>query len=248
MDLPRPPDDQEIKNIIDKLALFVARNGPEFEQMTKNKQEGNPKFSFLFGGKYYDYYGYKVSIEQQLLRSKGPGGFDGPGGGGGWNSPGPGGPGGPGGWGPGPGGPPRPLMGGWGPPGPPQGGGWAGPGGRGPGPVRPNSPHYGGGPGPGGGYGLGQGFGPPELPNRGRSLLGAPPGMERSPPPPAPAPPPPPSTHHLEVQVQELRESIKTLQEQIVQSETNLTAQWTVLQQNQKTQVTNSSILSSTNL
>ena len=34
-----------------------------------------------------------------------------------------------------------------------------------------------------------------------------------------------------------MRESIKTLQEQIVQSETNLTAQWTVLQQSQKTQV-----------
>ena len=228
MDLPRPPDDQEIKNIIDKLALFVARNGPEFEQMTKNKQEGNPKFSFLFGGKYYDYYGYKVSIEQQLLRSKGPGGYDGPGGGGGgWSSPGAGG------WGPGPGGPPRPLMGQWGPPGPPQGGPWAGsPGGRGP--IRPNSPHYGG--GPGGGFGPGPGYGPPELPNRGRSLLGAPPGMEQSPPPPAPGPPPP-STHHLEVQAAELRESIKTLQEQIVQSETNLTAQWTVLQQNQKNQV-----------
>ena len=60
--------------------------------------------------------------------------------------------------------------------------------------------------------------------------------MEQSPPPPTPGPPPP-STHHLEVQAAELRESIKTLQEQIVQSETNLTAQWTVLQQNQKNQV-----------
>ena len=41
--------DQELRNIIDKLAQFVARNGPEFEQMTKNKQKDNPKFSFLFG-------------------------------------------------------------------------------------------------------------------------------------------------------------------------------------------------------
>ena len=56
MDLPRPPDDPEIKNIIDKLSMFVARNGPEFEQVTKNKQEGNPKFSFLYGGENYDYY------------------------------------------------------------------------------------------------------------------------------------------------------------------------------------------------
>lgn len=232
MDLPRPPDDQEIKNIIDKLALFVARNGPEFEQMTKTKQDGNPKFSFLFGGKYYDYYSYKVTIEQQLLRSKGGSGFDGPGGKG-WNS-------GPSKWGPGsggPGGPPRPLMGQWGPPGhpgPPQGGPWGGsPGGRGP--MRPNSPHYGGGGGPGGGFGPGLGFAP-ELPNRGRSLLGAPPGLEQSPPPVSRAPSPP-ATHHLELQAADLQKSIKTLQEQIVQSETNLTAQWTVLQQNQKTQV-----------
>ena len=96
MDLPRPPDDMEIRNIIDKLASFVARNGPEFEAMTKKKQENNPKFSFLYGGENYHYYTYKVTIEQQLLRSKGPG-FDGPG-------PGPGGPhGGHGGWNQGPG-------------------------------------------------------------------------------------------------------------------------------------------------
>ena len=67
-------------------------------------------------------------------------------------------------------------------------------------------------------------------------MLGAPPGLEQSPPPVIPAPAPP-ATHHLELQAADLQKSIKTLQEQIVQSETNLTAQWTVLQQNQKTQV-----------
>ena len=103
MDLPRPPDDMEIRNIIDKLASFVARNGPEFEAMTKKKQENNPKFSFLYGGENYHYYTYKVTIEQQLLRSKGPG-FDGPGPGPGPGPGGPGGPhGGPGGWNQGPG-------------------------------------------------------------------------------------------------------------------------------------------------
>lgn len=56
--------DQELKNIIDKLAQFVARNGPEFEQMTKSKQKDNPKFSFLFGGDYFNYYQYKVTTEQ----------------------------------------------------------------------------------------------------------------------------------------------------------------------------------------
>ena len=62
MELPRPPDDPEAKNIIDKLAQFVARNGPEFEKMTKSKQEGNPKFAFLFGGENYAYYDFKVFI------------------------------------------------------------------------------------------------------------------------------------------------------------------------------------------
>ncbi|XP_073977010.1 SR-related CTD associated factor 6 [Rhodnius prolixus] len=70
MELPTPPPDTELRNIIDKLAQFVARNGPEFEQMTKNKQKGNPKFSFLFGGDYYHYYQYKVTTEQALLKQK----------------------------------------------------------------------------------------------------------------------------------------------------------------------------------
>ena len=56
--------DLELKNIIDKLANFVARNGPEFEQMTKQKQKDNPKFSFLFCGEYYSYYQYRVTTEQ----------------------------------------------------------------------------------------------------------------------------------------------------------------------------------------
>lgn len=56
--------DTELRNIIDKLAQFVARNGPEFEQMTKSKQKGNPKFQFLYGGEYFNYYQYKVTTEQ----------------------------------------------------------------------------------------------------------------------------------------------------------------------------------------
>ncbi|KAL4236438.1 hypothetical protein ACF0H5_004823 [Mactra antiquata] len=67
MDLPKPPDDPDLKNIIDKLANFVARNGPEFESMTKQKQQDNPKFSFLFGGEHYSYYQYKVQTEQAII-------------------------------------------------------------------------------------------------------------------------------------------------------------------------------------
>lgn len=57
--------DQELRNVIDKLAQFVARNGPEFEKMTMEKQKDNPKFSFLFGGEYFSYYKYRLTMEQQ---------------------------------------------------------------------------------------------------------------------------------------------------------------------------------------
>ncbi|XP_059487556.1 calcium homeostasis endoplasmic reticulum protein isoform X2 [Neocloeon triangulifer] len=73
MDLPRPPPDQDLRNIIDKLAQFVARNGHEFENMTKNKQKDNPKFAFLFGGEYFNYYQYKVTTEQAILKQRGGG-------------------------------------------------------------------------------------------------------------------------------------------------------------------------------
>ena len=56
--------DPEMTKIIDKLANFVARNGPEFERMTKEKQRDNPRFSFLFGGDNFNYYQYRVTSEQ----------------------------------------------------------------------------------------------------------------------------------------------------------------------------------------
>ncbi|CAH1774373.1 unnamed protein product [Owenia fusiformis] len=70
MELPKPPDDPDLKNIIDKLANFVARNGAEFEQMTKSKQKDNPKFSFLFGGEHYNYYQFKVTTEHSILNQQ----------------------------------------------------------------------------------------------------------------------------------------------------------------------------------
>ncbi|KAM6962762.1 calcium homeostasis endoplasmic reticulum protein [Aplochiton taeniatus] len=65
MDIPTPPEDQELRNVIDKLAQFVARNGPEFEKMTMEKQKDNAKFSFLFGGDYFGYYKCKLAMEKQ---------------------------------------------------------------------------------------------------------------------------------------------------------------------------------------
>lgn len=48
----------------------MTRNGPEFERMTKSKQENNPKFGFLWGGPYFNYYTYKVTTEQTVMRHK----------------------------------------------------------------------------------------------------------------------------------------------------------------------------------
>eukprot|EP00794_Sanderia_malayensis_P008111 gene8111-8980_t len=62
------PEDQEQRNIIDKLANFVARNGVKFEQLTKEKQRDNPKFQFLYGGEHHAYYKWKVHIEEQQIQ------------------------------------------------------------------------------------------------------------------------------------------------------------------------------------
>ena len=51
----------EVRNIVDKTASFVARNGVEFEQRIKQNEINNPKFNFLNGGDpYHAYYQYKV--------------------------------------------------------------------------------------------------------------------------------------------------------------------------------------------
>ncbi len=56
------PSDQELHNVIDKVAQCIAPNGPEFEHMALEEQKDN---AFLFGGEYFGYYKYKLAIEQQ---------------------------------------------------------------------------------------------------------------------------------------------------------------------------------------
>ncbi|KAL3660949.1 hypothetical protein V7S43_013964 [Phytophthora oleae] len=52
-----PPD---VKNRIDSLVEFVARNGDAFEATAKQRERNNPDFSFLRpGGPYLDYYQWK---------------------------------------------------------------------------------------------------------------------------------------------------------------------------------------------
>jgi len=47
---PQVPNDEEMVQNIEILSEFVVKNGPEFENMARAKQAGNPKFSFLFDG------------------------------------------------------------------------------------------------------------------------------------------------------------------------------------------------------
>lgn len=51
----------EVRNIVDKTASFVARNGPEFQTRIRQNEQNNPKFNFLnIGDPYHAYYQHKV--------------------------------------------------------------------------------------------------------------------------------------------------------------------------------------------
>jgi len=52
----------EVRNIVDKTAGFVARNGQEFEHRIKQNEVNNPKFNFLNSGDpYHAYYQHRVT-------------------------------------------------------------------------------------------------------------------------------------------------------------------------------------------
>ena len=51
----------EVRNIVDKTASFVARNGPDFEVRIRQNEINNPKFNFLNSeDPYHAYYQFKV--------------------------------------------------------------------------------------------------------------------------------------------------------------------------------------------
>uniref|UniRef100_A0A803M0Q3 C3H1-type domain-containing protein n=1 Tax=Chenopodium quinoa TaxID=63459 RepID=A0A803M0Q3_CHEQI len=53
LDLPPPPPkpaDENVVRNIEVLCQFIAKNGPEFEEMARKKESGNPEFDFLVGG------------------------------------------------------------------------------------------------------------------------------------------------------------------------------------------------------
>jgi len=56
----------EVRNIVDKTASFVARNGPEFETRIRQNEINNPKFNFLtLNDPYHAYYRHKVKEFQE---------------------------------------------------------------------------------------------------------------------------------------------------------------------------------------
>ncbi|KAF5946589.1 hypothetical protein HYC85_016817 [Camellia sinensis] len=70
---PPPPSDPTVKKVADKLASFVAKNGRQFEHITRKKNPGDTPFKFLFDENCadYKYYYYRLSEEEKaLLRAR----------------------------------------------------------------------------------------------------------------------------------------------------------------------------------
>lgn len=55
-----PPEDNNLKLLIEGVATLVARCGKLFEDISREKNQSNPLFSFLTGGNGHDYYARKL--------------------------------------------------------------------------------------------------------------------------------------------------------------------------------------------
>ncbi|KAL5717714.1 hypothetical protein ACHQM5_010686 [Ranunculus cassubicifolius] len=66
---PSPPSDPAVKNVADKLASFVAKNGRQFEHITRQRNPGDTPFKFLFdtGCAEYKYYEHRLVEEEKTL-------------------------------------------------------------------------------------------------------------------------------------------------------------------------------------
>lgn len=70
MSIPQRPHDIQLANIIDKMAEFVARNGPEFESAMIARQKDNNKFQFLQNNSEFNpYYQFRVAKNKHEYRS-----------------------------------------------------------------------------------------------------------------------------------------------------------------------------------
>lgn len=59
------PEDNNLKILIEGVATLVAKCGKLYEDLSKEKNQSNPLFSFLTGGNGHDYYARKLWEEQQ---------------------------------------------------------------------------------------------------------------------------------------------------------------------------------------
>ncbi|KAF5736419.1 putative arginine/serine rich splicing factor sf4/14 [Tripterygium wilfordii] len=66
---PPSPSDLAVKKVADKLASFVAKNGRQFEHVTRQKNPGDTPFKFLFDESCadYKYYEYQLAEEEKAL-------------------------------------------------------------------------------------------------------------------------------------------------------------------------------------
>ncbi|XP_059651826.1 SURP and G-patch domain-containing protein 1-like protein isoform X2 [Cornus florida] len=66
---PPSPSDPTVKKVADKLASFVAKNGKQFEHITRQKNPGDTPFKFLFDVSCadYKYYEYQLAEEEKAL-------------------------------------------------------------------------------------------------------------------------------------------------------------------------------------
>ncbi|XP_038707482.1 SURP and G-patch domain-containing protein 1-like protein isoform X2 [Tripterygium wilfordii] len=67
--VPASPSDPTVKNVAEKLASFVAKNGRQFEHVTRQKNPGDTPFKFLFDESCadYKYYEYRLAEEEKEL-------------------------------------------------------------------------------------------------------------------------------------------------------------------------------------
>ncbi|XP_017981976.1 PREDICTED: SURP and G-patch domain-containing protein 1-like protein isoform X1 [Theobroma cacao] len=63
------PSDPNVKKVADKLASFVAKNGRQFEHITRQKNPGDTPFKFLFDESCsdYKYYEFRLAEEEKAL-------------------------------------------------------------------------------------------------------------------------------------------------------------------------------------
>lgn len=57
-----PPKDPALRGAIERLAVFVFRNGPLYEATAKKTHEKDPLYAFLFGGAGATYYAYRLAF------------------------------------------------------------------------------------------------------------------------------------------------------------------------------------------